>query len=116
MATDPANSRIGLRGQCNRLQTRTSRGAGTSIAQSAPGAYGLRLITREDTGIAAALIVGAVLVFQQPLHGLLEAMRDVEARYHLDLVPALTVLSVTLMFHQYRRRHQTWAEAQALAA
>jgi diguanylate cyclase (GGDEF)-like protein len=76
----------------------------------------VRLIKRDDTGIAAALIIGAVLVFQHPLGGVLDSIREIELRYHLDLVPALTVLSVALMFHHYRRRQQAKAEARAMAA
>ena len=76
----------------------------------------MRLLSKNDTSLAISLIVGAVIVFQQPLRGLLDMAQDVELRYHLDLIPALTVLTVVFIFHQYRKRQQASAEAMAAAA
>lgn len=76
----------------------------------------MRLITRDDTSLAVGLIVGAVVVFQRPLHFLWDIARDIEARYQLDLVPALTILSGVFVFHQYRKRQLARAEALAAAA
>lgn len=76
----------------------------------------VRLISRNDTSLAVGLVVGAIVVFQQPLHFLLDVARDVEVRYHLDLVPALTIMSGVFIFHQYRRRQLARADALAAAA
>jgi K+-sensing histidine kinase KdpD len=76
----------------------------------------MRLISRTDTSLAVALIVGAFIVFQHPLRWALELTRDIEARYHLDLLPALTVLTVVFVFHQYRKRQEARAEVLVVAA
>ena len=64
----------------------------------------MRLVTRNDTSLAVGLIVGTIVVFQQPLNFVLRIARDVENRYHLDLVPALTIIVGVFIFHQYRKR------------
>jgi len=76
----------------------------------------VRVFDRSDTSLAVGLVVGAILIFQQPLRGLLEVAHDVEQRYHVDLIPALTVLIGVFIFHEYRKRHQVKAEASAAAA
>ena len=76
----------------------------------------MRLLSKNDTSLAIGLIVGAVIIFQQPLRGLLDIAQDVEARYHLDLIPALTVLTVVFIFHQSRKRQQAAAAAMTAAA
>lgn len=76
----------------------------------------MNLITRNDTSLAIGLIVGAIVVFQQPLHFVLEAAREVEGRYHLDLVPALTIVVGVYIFHQYRKRLLSKEEARAASA
>jgi diguanylate cyclase (GGDEF)-like protein len=75
----------------------------------------VRLITRNDTSLAVALMVGAIVVFQQPLHFLLDVARDVEVRYHLDLLPALTIMTGVFIFHEYRKRQLANAESRARA-
>ncbi len=76
----------------------------------------MRLLERKDTSLAIALIAGALIVFNQPLRGLLDFASDVERQYHLDLVQALLVLTVVFVFHQYRKRQEAKAEAVASAA
>lgn len=76
----------------------------------------MNLITRNDTSLAIGLIVGSVVAFQQPLHFILDAARDVEERYQLDLIPALTVVAGVYIFHQYRKRLLSKAEAAAASA
>ena len=77
----------------------------------------MRLIDRRHDGLlAAGLIAGTVVVFQQPLRWLLDMASEVEQRYRLDLIPALVVLSVVFVLHQYRKRQQMKAEAMAAAA
>jgi len=69
----------------------------------------MRLITRDDTALTAALIASAVIIFRQPLHYGLAVVQDVESRFHLDLLPALLLLLMSFGFHQYRK----WVEARA---
>jgi len=57
-----------------------------------------------------------VVVFQQPLHWLLDQAHQVEQRYSLDLIPALVVLSVVFVLHTYRKRQEIKAVAMAAAA
>lgn len=76
----------------------------------------MRLLNRNDTFLAAGLIVGILIVFQQPLRSLLDVAQDVEGRYHVELVPALAVLSAVFVFHQYRKRQQASADATTAAA
>ena len=66
-----------------------------------------------DSPLAVGLIMATAVVFQQPLRYALNAVGDVEQRYHLDLLPALVVLSVVFMFHQYRKRQESRASALA---
>ncbi len=75
----------------------------------------MRLIDRNDTSLAVALIASALVIFQQPLRLLVDTARDVELRYNLDLLPGLTVLVGTFGFHQYRKRQQAKA-AEAAAS
>jgi diguanylate cyclase (GGDEF)-like protein len=76
----------------------------------------VRLITRSDASLAVGLIVGAIVLFQQPLQFVLKAARDVETRFNLDLVPALTIVAGVFIFHQYRKRLLSKAEAKAASA
>ena len=76
----------------------------------------MRLISRHDTSLAMGLIIGAIVIFQQPLHVFLDIARDLELRYHVDLIPALTIMSGVFIFHQYRKRQVGKAEALAAAA
>ena len=76
----------------------------------------MRLITRNDASLAIGLIVSAVVIFQRPLHLLLNVAQGIEGRYHLDLVPALTLMVVLFIFHQYRKRLMANADARAAAA
>jgi diguanylate cyclase (GGDEF)-like protein len=76
----------------------------------------VRLITRSDASLSVALIAAAVILFQQPLHDVLNFIEAIETRFRLDFLPALILLVVTFSFHQYRKRLQVRAEAQAAAA
>jgi diguanylate cyclase (GGDEF)-like protein len=68
---------------------------------------------RYDTTLAIGLIMGAAVVFQQPLRFVLNAVGAIEQQYHLDLLPALVVLTVAFTFHQYRKRQESRAAALA---
>ena len=77
----------------------------------------MRLLDRRhDAPLAAGLVAGTVVIFQQPLRWLLDLAGEVEDRYNLDLIPALVVLSVVFVFHQYRKRQELKAEALASTA
>ena len=76
----------------------------------------MRLITRNDTSLVVGLIAGTIVVFQRPLRFLWDIASDVQARYHVDLVPALTIFVGVLIFHESRKRLQAKADAVAAAA
>jgi diguanylate cyclase (GGDEF)-like protein len=76
----------------------------------------MRLIRRSDTTLVIALIVGTVMIFQQPLRWALQIAHEIALRYHVDLLPALTVLIVVFVFHQYRKRQEAKADMRALSA
>ena len=86
------------------------------ISLRLPVDHRMKLITRRDAGLATSLIVAIFVLFNRPLEGLFELADSVERTYDLALVPALTVLAVTLAFHQYQRRREIAEQArQALA-
>lgn len=68
---------------------------------------------RHDSALAVGLIMGTAIAFQQPLRFVLNVAGTIERRYNLDLLPALVVLSVVFMFHQYRKRQESRAAALA---
>ncbi len=76
----------------------------------------MRLITKNDTSLAVALVVGAVLLFHQPLRFVFDTAGEIERLYHVDLVQALVVLAVVFGFHQYSKRQEARTEALAAAA
>ena len=76
----------------------------------------LRLLDRNDTDLAIALVASALVIFQRPLRSVFEFAREVEVRYQIDLIPGLAVLIAALAFHQYRKRQQAKATAHAAAA
>ena len=76
----------------------------------------MRLISRTDTPLAAGLVVGALVLFHQPLRFVLDWARNIEGDYHLDLVPALVILTAMFAFHELRKRRQSQAETMTAAA
>ena len=66
----------------------------------------MKIFDRSDASLALALIAGMVVVFQKPFHLLMDATRDVEVRYNIDLLPGLIVLVGAFGFHQYRKHAQ----------
>ena len=76
----------------------------------------MRLISRNDTSLAVGLIAATVVVFQQPLRYLFDMAQEIESRYHVDLLPALTILVSVFVFHQYRKRQLARADARTAAA
>ena len=76
----------------------------------------MRLVTRNDASLVVGLIAGTIVVFQQPLRFIWDAAFDVEQRYHVDLVPALTIFAGVFIFHEYRKRQLVKAGAALAAA
>jgi diguanylate cyclase (GGDEF)-like protein len=76
----------------------------------------MRLFDRNDTSLAIALVASALVIFQQPLHLLIEVAHGIELRYGIDLLPGLVVLIGALGFHEYSRRLQARAAAKRAAA
>src|SRR5260370_25994830 len=75
----------------------------------------MRLITRNDASLVVGLIAGTVVIFQRPLRFVWEAALDVQDRYHVDLLPALTIFAGVFIFHEARKRQQAKAESRAAA-
>lgn len=76
----------------------------------------IRLIDRNDTSLAIALVAGTLVIFQKPLRLLLDAAHEVELRYNIDLIPGLVVLVGAFAFHQYKKWQEAKAAATAAAA
>jgi len=76
----------------------------------------IRLIDRNDTSLAVALVAGALVMFQRPLRTAIDLAHDLDVRYKVDLVPGLTVLVGAYAFHQYRKRQQARAAVAAAQA
>jgi hypothetical protein len=74
----------------------------------------VRLISKNDASLVVGLIAGTVVIFQRPLRFVWEAALDVQERYHVDLLPALTIFAGVFIYHEARKRQQ--AKAGALAA
>src|ERR1700676_1189295 len=76
----------------------------------------MRLITRNDASLVVGLIAGTVVIFQRPLRFVWEAAIDVQERYHVDLLPALTIFGGVFIFPEARKRQQAKAVSLAAAA
>lgn len=76
----------------------------------------MRLITRHDATLVVGLIAGTVVVFQRPLRFVWDAARDVQERYNVDLLPALTIFISVFIFNEARKRQRSKAEAALAAA
>jgi diguanylate cyclase (GGDEF)-like protein len=76
----------------------------------------MRLFGRNDSWLAAALIVATFILFREPLRYVLDSAHEIERQYHVDLVQSLAVLGVVFAFHQYRKRQEAKADFIAAAA
>lgn len=76
----------------------------------------MRLFGRNDSSLAAALIVATFILFREPLSYLLATAQELQRQYHVDLVQSLVVLGVVFAFHQYRKRHEAKADLTTAAA
>src|SRR4051794_29279187 len=75
----------------------------------------LRVIGRQDPFLFAGLVFALVVVFQRSIFNIFDAATDVERIYGVSLRPALLILTVMFVFHQYARRREMKAEAAAAA-
>jgi diguanylate cyclase (GGDEF)-like protein len=76
----------------------------------------VRLITRNDTTLVVGLIAGTIVVFQRPLRLVWDVAVDVQQRYNVDLLPALTIFLGVFIFHESRKRQLAKAAAVVAAA
>ena len=72
----------------------------------------MRLLDRKDASLAIALVAGALVIFRQPLHLLIDVAHGVELRYGIDLLPGLVLLIGAFAFHAFRKRQETKALAE----
>jgi diguanylate cyclase (GGDEF)-like protein len=75
----------------------------------------VRLISRNDATLVVGLIAGTVVVFQRPLRSVWDMALEVQQRYNVDLLPALTIFLGVFIFHEARKRQQAKAEAAVAA-
>lgn len=75
----------------------------------------LRVIGRQDPFLFAGLLFALVVVFQRSIFDIFDAATEVERTYGVSLRPALLILTVMFVFHQYARRREMKAEAAAAA-
>ena len=76
----------------------------------------MRLIARRDTSLVVALVAGTLILFERPFRWLLDLTHDIETRYQVDLLPALTLMVMVFVFHQYKKRLQAKMALAALAS
>jgi diguanylate cyclase (GGDEF)-like protein len=72
----------------------------------------MNLISRQDASLATSLIVGLFVLFNRPLASLFDIAASLDQTYGIALMPGLTVLAVSLAFHQHRKRFQYAAEVR----
>ena len=76
----------------------------------------MRLIARRDTSLVVALVAGTLILFERPFRWLLDLTHDIETRYEVDLLPALALLVMVFVFHQYKKRLQAKMALATLAS
>jgi diguanylate cyclase (GGDEF)-like protein len=85
---------------------------GTAVVSSIPFPPLMRRIERRDGPLAIALIVGAFVMFHQPLRFALVIAEDVSERYHIDLVPGLMIFVLVFTVHHWRKHRDASIEAE----
>jgi len=73
----------------------------------------MKLFGRQDLLLIGALTTALIVIFSTPISRLLDYARDIERQSGLTLLPALVLLTVAFVFHQYRRSSQEHAKAAA---
>ncbi len=72
----------------------------------------MRVIGRHDPVLFAGLAFALLIVFQRSIQQALDATRELEHTYGVALLPALLILTVMFVFHQYAKRREVRAEAK----
>jgi diguanylate cyclase (GGDEF)-like protein len=75
----------------------------------------LRITGRHDPLLLAGFAFALLVIFQPSIQVGLDAARQIERHYGVALIPALMLLSVMFIFHQYAARREMKAEAAAAA-
>ncbi len=73
----------------------------------------MKLFGRQDLLLIGALTAALIVIFSTPISRVLDYAREIERQSGLTLMPALVLLTVAFLFHQYRRNHQDQAKASA---
>lgn len=76
----------------------------------------MKLFGRQDLLLIGALTTALIVIFSSSISRMLDYAREVERQSGLTLIPALVLLTVAFLFHQYRRNHQDQAKALAAEA
>jgi diguanylate cyclase (GGDEF)-like protein len=74
----------------------------------------LHIIGRHDSLLFAGLTFSLLVIFQTPIQRGLDVARDIDRTYGVALIPALFILCVMFVFHQYGKRREMKAEAAAV--
>ena len=77
---------------------------------------GFRFSGRRDGLLLAGFALALLTIFDQTFGQLLQLASDVEATYHVRLLPALVVLTVLLILHLHTRRQEMKVRAREAAA
>jgi len=73
------------------------------------------LLRRGDLLLLGGFGIAVFVIFSEGLSRLLDYVRAVEQTSGLRLLPALVILTVVFVLHQYRKRQQMGAEARVAA-
>jgi len=73
----------------------------------------MKLFGRQDLLLIGALTTALIVIFSTPISRMLDYTREIERQSGLTLLPALVLLTVAFVFHQFRRSSQEHAKAQA---
>jgi len=76
----------------------------------------VRLSGEHDALLLAGFALALLTIFDQTLGHVLQVASEVEAAYHVRLLPALVVLVAMLIVHLHARRQEMKAQAAAAAA
>jgi diguanylate cyclase (GGDEF)-like protein len=75
----------------------------------------LRILGRDDPVLFGGLAFALLVVFQRSIQQVLNGAREIEQTYGVALTPALLILAVMFVFHQYAKRREMKAEATVAA-
>ena len=76
----------------------------------------MRLVGRHDIYWLMVTAVAAFAMFSRPLGRAIDYAHDIDEGRGLQLLPALVILAVAFIFHQFRKRHEMHAHAVAADA